>query len=753
MRYVSIGNFRLTKTHRQLYRIEGIVQGVGFRPFVYTLALRFDLKGYVLNNALGVEIDLEGSYEALCLFDEALILELPPLSRLDMVQKTSLAPAGYSTFKIHESEQGHVKSSLVLPDMSLCDDCLKELNDTNDRRYRYFFINCTNCGPRYSIIKTVPYDRPNTSMHPFVMCDACQAEYTNPLDRRYHAQPISCPKCGPNLTLKSKFGEILAVNEEAIKYLASYIEEGHIVAMKGMGGFHLMCDATHDAVVEKLRERKHRPTKPFAVMFKDINLIEEECILSPIEKKGLISLLRPVVLVKRLKNKKSVISTLVAPHIDRLGVFLPYTPLHVRLLSYLDKPIIATSANRSGEPIITQGSELCVKLCDVVDFYLDYNRDIINPSDDSVIQYIDEKPLLMRLSRGIAPLSFRTDFKDKRSILAVGAHQKNAIALYLNHQIIVSPYIGDLDNVASCELFEKVIQTFESFYDFKPDLIVCDKHPNYTSTQWAKKKQIPLISVQHHYAHILSALFEHKIDNDVLGVAWDGTGYGDDGTIWGGEFFVCNVTKYTRIAHFDPFLLLGGDASIKDIRRILASILWDVNKEEEGIEAILLRYFEAKELKSLKQLHAKKLNAPACSSIGRIFDAVALLCGCIPHVSYDGEAGLFLEHLYDESLNESYDFRLLGNKIIYKELFLEMIKDHHPSIIASKFINGLALLVVKMAESYQLPIVLSGGVFQNRTLLEKILSSNTVYPIYFPQQLPPNDGGICVGQLNYVLHL
>lgn len=743
----------MTTKHRQLYRIEGIVQGVGFRPFVYTLALRFHLNGFVLNNALGVEIDLEGSYEALNLFDKALVLELPPLARLDVVQKTSLAPVGYSTFEIHESEQGHIKSSLVLPDMSLCDDCLKELNDTNDRRHRYFFINCTNCGPRYSIIKTVPYDRPNTSMHPFVMCDACQAEYTNPLDRRYHAQPISCPTCGPSLTLKSKLGEILATNEDAIKNLAHYIKEGYIVAMKGMGGFHLMCDATRDSVVEKLRERKHRPTKPFAVMFKDTSAIEEECLLSEIEKKGLLSLLRPIVLVKRHKNTKSAISTFVAPHIDRLGVFLPYTPLHVRLFSYLNIPIIATSANRSGEPIITEGNELCVKLFDVVDFYLDYNRDIINPSDDSVLQYIDEKPLLMRLSRGIAPLSFRTDYNDERSILAVGAHQKNAIAIYLNHQMIVSPFIGDLDNVASCELFEKVIQTFESFYDFKPDVIVCDKHPNYISTQWAKKRQIPLIQVQHHYAHILSVLFEHKIDHDVLGIAWDGTGYGDDGTIWGGEFLVCNAKEYTRVAHFEPFLLLGGDASIKDIRRVLASILWDVDKEEEGIDTILLRYFEAKELKSLKQLHAKKLNAPVCSSVGRIFDAVALLCGCSPHVSYDGEGGLFLEQLYDVRINESYNFMVQDNKIIYKELFLEMVKDNHPSIIASKFINGLALLVVKMAESYELPVVLSGGVFQNRTLLEKILSLQTAYPIYFPQQLPPNDGGICVGQLYYALHL
>ena len=752
MPYALIGNFRLTTKHRQLYRIEGIVQGVGFRPFVYTLALRFSLKGYVLNNSLGVEIDLEGSFEAFENFEKTLLSELPPLARIDTLQKTTLDVIGYDSFEIHHSQEGNVKSSLVLPDMSLCEDCLRELNDPHDRRYHYFFINCTNCGPRYSIIKTVPYDRPNTSMAPFVMCEACQAEYTNPLDRRYHAQPISCPTCGPRLTLKTREGELLATNEEAIENLASYIEKGYIVAMKGMGGFHLICDATQDDVVRKLRSKKHRPTKPFAVMFPTLETIENECVIAPSEKEGLTSLLRPIVLLKRHKNHASIVSSFVAPSIDRLGVFLPYTPLHVRLLSYLKTPIIATSANRSGEPIITTEDEIVSKLFDVVDVYLDYNRDIVNPSDDSVVQYIDEKPLLMRLSRGIAPLSFRTSYQDERSILALGAHQKNAIAIYLNHQIIVSPYIGDLDNVASCALFEKVIETFEHFYNFKPDLIVCDKHPYYASTQWAKKRALPLIQVQHHYAHILSTLFEHKLDDNVLGIAWDGTGYGDDGTIWGGEFFTCNAQSYARVAHFEPFLLLGGDASIKDIRRVLASILWDSEVREDA-DALLLDYFNAQELKSLKQLHTKKLNSPLCTSVGRIFDAVALLCGAPSKVSYDGEAGLIVEQLYDSSICEAYTFVLQDGIITYKHLFLEMLHDKEPSRISSKFINGLAKLVHTLGNIYALPMVLSGGVFQNRTLLECILKEQSSYPIYFPHQLPPNDGDICVGQLYYALHL
>jgi len=742
----------LTTKHRWLYHVEGIVQGVGFRPFVYTLALRYGLCGYVLNNSLGVEIDLEGPSESLLHFEKALYDELPPLARIDTFLKNPLSPCDYTSFEIHKSEQAEVKSSLVLPDMALCDACLKELNDPHDRRHGYFFINCTHCGPRYSIIHTVPYDRPNTSMHPFVMCDACQAEYTNPLDRRYHAQPISCPQCGPRLSLKTLDGTVLAYNEDAIKALAQFIKEGAIVALKGMGGFHLICDARNETVLRTLRERKHRPTKPFAVMFPDLSALEAACELSEAEKKGILSQLRPIVLVKRSIQSAHFLSPLVAPNIDRLGVFLPYTPLHVRLLSYLNFPIVATSANRSGEPIISEASHLCEKLFGIIDVYLDYNRDIVNPSDDSVMQFIDEKPLLMRLSRGIAPLGFRTSFEDKRTILAVGAHQKNAIALYLNHQIIVGPYIGDLDNVASCELFEKVIQTFEHFYDVVPDVIVCDKHPHYASSQWAKKQAIPHIAVQHHYAHILSALFEHQLKEDVLGVAWDGTGYGDDGTIWGGEFLVCNAKTYTRVAHFEPFSLLGGDASIKEIRRILASILWDLEEEGHSVEAILLCYFEPKALKNLKHVYTKKINSPSCTSVGRLFDAVSLLCGCEGFVSFDGESGLVLEHMYDASIEDAYVFEIDEGTIRYKKLFLEMIRDEKPSLIATKFINGLAHLVCEMKQRYHLPIVLSGGVFQNRTLLEKILSLEPE-GIFFPNQLPPNDGGICVGQLFYALHL
>lgn len=732
-------------TCRVRYHIEGMVQGVGFRPFVYTLALRFGLKGFVLNNALGVEIELEGDENSLECFDKALHTSLPPLARMDVCDKSFLTPLDDTTFEIRHSEEGEIKSSFVPPDMAMCHECECELHEAHDRRYDYFFINCTNCGPRYSIIKTVPYDRPNTSMHPFIMCDACQAEYTNPLDRRYHAQPISCPNCGPTLTLKNMNDDVIAHNHDAIKQLADLIQKGHIVAMKGMGGFHLMCDATNDTTLAALRERKRRPTKPFAVMFKDIASLEDVCVLSEGEKEGVTSLLRPIVLVKRSKSPRLFLGALVAPMIDRLGVFLPYTPLHVKLFHFLRYPIVATSANRSGEPIISDAKSLREKLGDVVEYYLDYNREIINSSDDSVVQYLGKEPLLMRLSRGLAPLSFRIKTDEKRSILAVGAHQKNAIAIYLNHQMIVSPYIGDLDNIATNVLFEAMIERFKSFYDFVPELIVGDLHPNYVSTQWAKKQKLPFMQVQHHYAHILSAMCEHRLDEKVLGVAWDGTGYGVDGTIWGGEFLVCDTHGFERVASFEPFLLLGGDASIKESRRVLASILWDVNADDS-----LLAYFTPQELKSLKQLYTKKLNAPRCSSVGRLFDAVAVICGMHGRVSYDGESGLYVESLYDEAIHEAYHFTCKEGVIHYKEAFLEMLYDKEPRVIASKFINALVHLIDDIATQYSYKVVLSGGVFQNRTLVEKILELKN--HIFVSQhQLPPNDGGVCVGQLYYAL--
>ncbi len=726
------------------YSIEGIVQGVGFRPFVYTLALKYSLKGFVLNDSMGVKISLEGRISDIKNFEKDLYDKLPPLARIDNLEKTSSVLKNFNNFEITKSKNDNAKHSLVSPDFAMCDECLNEMREKNNRRYNYFFTNCTNCGPRYSIIKTVPYDRPNTSMQPFVMCKECQEEYDNPTDRRYHAQPISCEKCGPTLSLKDMQGNVISTNLDAIKGLADFIKKGHIVAMKGMGGFHLMCDATNNSTIKNLRKKKNRPSKPFAVMMKSIEDVESSCILSQSEKSRVLSNERPIVL---LKTKKNNISSLVAPYIDRLGVFLAYTPLHVKLLDFLENPIVATSANRSGEPIVTNEDDLRDKLDGVIEYYLDYNREIINSSDDSVLQIIDNKDLIMRASRGITPLSVKVKTNEKRKILAVGAHQKNAIAIFLNNQVILSPYIGDLDNIATVEAFYKTLKTFKEFYDFEPDLIVCDKHPLYESTKWAKSQNLPVVEVQHHYAHILSTMFEHDINEKVLGIAWDGTGYGDDGTIWGGEFFVCDRSNYERVAYFEPFLLLGSDASIKDIRRIVLSIILDC--EEDTVYKEFLSSFKTSELNLLKQMHKKELNSPKCSAVGRLFDMVAVLAGVCDRVSYDGESGLILESMYDKNINESYNIYLDGEVIKYKHIIKEMIKDKEPALIASKFINSLVDIVCDVSDNYSYKTLLSGGVFQNRTILEKILKrrNNTV----FQSKLPINDGSIAIGQLANIL--
>ncbi len=729
------------------YKIEGIVQGVGFRPFVYQIAKAHSLFGYVLNNSLGVEIEVEGRVEDLGLFDDDLHVKLPPLSRIDYVDKKELEPSGYVDFEIKKSSEKSAKYTLISPDMSICDDCLNELKDKNNFRYNYFFINCTNCGPRYSIIKTVPYDRVNTSMNDFVMCKKCEAQYKNPMNRRYHAQPISCPDCGPELFLKSMSGELIAKNSDAIEKLADLIKAGNIVAMKGMGGFHLICDATNDETLKKLRKRKNRPTKPFAVMFDSAENVKKSCDITSDEERAITSQQRPIVLVKKNKSFQGV-SENIAPFIDRLGVFLPYTPLHVLLLDILKIPILATSANKSGEPIVTCEEDLKDSLSGVIDYYLDYNREIVNASDDSVLQMIGDKFLMMRSSRGFTPTSFRYKSSEKRQILAVGAHQKNSIALYLNNQIILSPYIGDLDSVKSCEFFQRTLEVFKKLYNFNPEVIICDLHPNYFTTQWAKKQNKEVHQVQHHYAHILACMFEHRIDKKVLGVAWDGTGYGDDGTIWGGEFLVCDKTSYERVAYFEPFSLLGGDRSIKDIRRVALSMIFDISKNDKLNDfERFTKLFSKSELSVLKQMHKKSINAPKCSSVGRIFDAVAVFSGVCESVTYDGESGLIIESLYDWNIKESYEFYLDGNIIRYKHIFAQMLKDENPKVIASKFINALVDIFFKVSNKYDLDIALGGGVFQNRTILEKILKSANKRKIYFPQKLPINDGSIAVGQL------
>ncbi|XOB63448.1 carbamoyltransferase HypF [Campylobacterota bacterium DY0563] len=728
--------------------VKGIVQGVGFRPFVYNLAISNNLNGWVNNDDQGVNIHLEGDISSINSFLTTLENSAPPLSKIDFIQKTKTKEKNYKSFEIIKSENTSNKTTIISPDMAICDDCINDINDKNNFRYNYALTNCTNCGPRYSIIKTVPYDRCNTSMAYFEMCEDCKKEYINPTNRRYHAQPVACQKCGPKIALFNSPNQEIDSNENAIKNIASKINEGEIVAIKGMGGFHLICDASNDKVVKKLRERKNRPSKPFAVMFKDLAQIKEFAKLTKKEEEILNSKEKPITLVKTISSK---LSSQVAPNINRLGCFIAYTPLHIILFKYLNNPIIATSANLSDEPIIRHKEELFQKLGDVIDFVLDFNREIINACDDSVVQVVNEDISILRNARGYAPTALRLDKKTDKKILALGANQKATIALAFENNLILSPHIGDLNSITSMEYFERTINTFKNFYDFKPDIIVCDKHPNYESVKWAKTQDIELVQIQHHYAHVLSTMAEYKLDEEVLAFSFDGTGYGDDGNIWGGEVFIANKNKYKRINHFKYFKLLGGEKSVKEPKRVALSLLFYSFTLDEILllDIPTVKAFSQNEIKLMHTIWQKGLNAPLTSSVGRLFDAIASFSGILQVQSYEGETGLQIEMAYDKNIKEAYTYKIENENIDLSIAIKEIIKDNNKELICTKFINMLINLILDISKQYEFPIVLTGGVFQNKTLLEvvckKLEENKKRY--YYSKTIPLNDGGIAMGQV------
>jgi len=740
--------------------ISGVVQGVGFRPFVYQLADRYKLKGYILNNTAGVTIEIEGAQEVVDAFMNALQNELPPLARIDTLLSKDSTYVGHTCFEILQSETENVKSVLVSPDIAICDKCLDEMQDPGNRRYAYPFINCTDCGPRYSIIETLPYDRPNTSMHSFAMCEACRDEYTDPLDRRFHAQPISCPNCGPTLRLLDTSAKVLGEGENAIIQTVEAIKKGNIVAVKGLGGFHLICDATNTHAVAELRARKQRPAKPFAVIFSNIKTLKESADISPEEAEEITSKEKPIVIVP--KRPQSTLSDLVAPGIDRLGVFLPYTPLHHLLLETLAVPLVATSANRSDEPIIRNSSELLDKLGSVVDLVLDHDRDILNANDDSVLQMAGDEKITLRMARGYAPKSIKLPFKSTKKILAVGANQKNTITLVFDDTLIMSPYIGDLNSLEAFEYFERTLQSFKRFYDFEPEVIVYDKHPEYMTTKWAKelKTDHPLlesIEVQHHYAHLLAGMAEFQLDGEVLGFAFDGTGYGDDGTIWGGEVMIADSQHYDRIYSFAPFRLLGGEKAIKEPRRSALSLLFETYTLDEIhlLKLPLLKQFSEVEINILYHAWKQGVNAPLNSSMGRLFDAVASFADIVHVSSFEGESGLVMEQYVDERITKSFPFDIDNGIINLQPMVQAMIKMEDTKEIVSTFFNTVTEIIFQIAAMHPaLPLLFSGGVFQNKVLVEKISrrcrEENRTY--YFQNETAINDGGIALGQAWYALH-
>lgn len=649
---------------RTVININGFVQGVGFRPFVFNLAKQYSIKGYILNDNNGVTIEAEGTDKHLNMFISDLDNKKPPLAIIYEKNYYFTDPVFFNDFSIRKSNNSGKKRANILPDIATCDDCLKELFDQDNRRHLYPFINCTNCGPRFSIVKSLPYDRNHTTMRNFKMCRPCKDEYKDPYNRRFHAQPNACFSCGPEVEYISfkDNNNLNCLNGlkglDAFKLLIETIDKGGIVAVKGIGGFHLMCDAQNEETVKILRKRKNRIKKPFAVMFKDISMLSKYANLNDFEINILNSDKRPVVLVKYT----GLLAFGVTYGLKHIGAFLPYSPIHHIIFSMIDRPLVATSGNISDEPIIIGNDEAIIKLKEVADGLLLHNRDIFSRCDDSVVKIVDSFPLIIRKSRGFAPDCINLPFKLKRNVLAVGSHLKNTFAIGFKdeNKVIVSPHIGDMDNVGVIACFSKTIEDFINLYDFKPEIIISDMHPNYETTKWAKERAEKLslnyASLQHHRAHIISCMAENNInkEDEIFGISWDGTGYGDDGTAWGGEFFTGNYLDLKRAGSFRTFKLIGGDKAIKQPQRILLGLLFEIfGSEIIGIiknkKIIEMTGFSQDKIEVLFKIWKNDINSPTTSSCGRIFDAVAYLCGFQGEITYEGEAAMYLEDICGEN--------------------------------------------------------------------------------------------------------
>ena len=746
--------------------IRGVVQGVGFRPFIYKLANELKLTGYVLNNSAGVFIEAEGKESILRIFLSRIETEKPNLSIITSLEHIFLDPIGYTKFEIRNSEQNEDVSAIILPDISVCDDCLSEMLNPNDRRYLYPFINCTNCGPRFSIIESLPYDRPNTSMKIFQMCDKCKEEYENPSDRRFHAQPTACPDCGPQLFLWDETGKVLSEKQEALKKTIDLIRQGKIIGFKGLGGFQLIVDATNDEAVTKLRKRKHREEKPFALMFPTLESIKEVCEVYDTEARVLKSPETPIVLLKRkleLQILNSKISPIVAQKNPYIGAMLPYTPLHHLLMRGLNIPIVATSANLSEEPICIDEHEAIERLKGISDYYLIHNRPIVRHVDDSTVRIILNRELVMRRARGYAPLPIiineKYDSQKEKTILAVGGHLKNTIALKKGNNIFISQHIGDLSTEESNNTFKKVINDFQILYDNKPDELIGDLHPEYISTKYAMDRNEKFEQFQHHYTHIVACRFENQVKGEALGVSWDGTGYGLDGTIWGGEFFLTDDNSYKHFAQFRKFMLPGGEKAIKEPRRSLAGVLFEITGSSfvDDFSDVIENKFTAAEAGILLNMLSKKINSPITSSAGRLFDAFSSLLGICDKSNYEGQAAMMLEFAADSEEIGTYSYGIIEkDKLVidWQPITISIIndirKDVDASIISARFHNTLAKIILDITKKSEVnKVVLSGGCFQNAMLTERtinLLRENN-YQVYWHQRIPPNDGGIALGQI------
>lgn len=783
--------------------IRGAVQGVGFRPFLFRLANELRLSGWVNNTASGVIVEVEGMLAELEQFLLRLETDKPPRSFIQSCEVSWLDAVGYEDFEIRASDQSGDKTALVLPDSATCPDCLREIFDPKNRRYRYPFTNCTNCGPRFSIIEALPYDRVQTTMKSFRMCPECQAEYDNPDDRRFHAQPNACPVCGPQVELwPGDFAETspdnapepprrLAGGHDAVLAAAHVIRCGQIVAVKGIGGFHLLADARNAEAVGLLRERKRREEKPFAVMFPSLESVKGVCEVSPLEERLLQSPEAPIVLLRRrpaaIIHEPSSLSRDLAPGNPNLGVMLPSNPLHHLLMAELGFPVIATSGNLSDEPICTDELEAFERLRGIADVLLVHNRPIVRHVDDSIVRVMLDREMILRRARGYAPLpiemrSVECRARSDKTILAVGAHLKNTVALAVGEQVFLSQHIGDLETEPANQAFRRVVADLPRLYETQPEVIAADLHPDYLSTAFALERRSPtrlasdnsgnqhggletgapqVIRVQHHIAHVLSCIAENEIVLPALGVAWDGTGYGTDGTIWGGEFFLVTEAAIERVASLRPFRLPGGDAAIKEPRRTALGILYEVCGARvtdcNGLASVAA--FSAGELSGLRTMLERGLNVPWCSSVGRLFDAVASLTGLRQELRFEGQAAMDLEFaLAGVETDETYHFPLVAREgavvldwaPLIEAIIFDTKRELSIGAISAKFHNALVEAVIQVATRSDCPrVALSGGCFQNRYLTERtvVRLREEGFQPYWHQRVPTNDGGIALGQV------
>ncbi len=778
---------RKALTQRVQVNVQGTVQGVGFRPFVYRLARELGLSGWARNTRNGLVVEVEGSAEVIETFLDRLQVDAPASACIEAICTNVIPARGDSSFEIVTSTEPGERCLVIPPDLATCEDCRRELFDPQDRRFRYPFITCTQCGPRYSLLTAIPYERSNTTMAGFGLCSACRAEYESEADRRFHAEPIACSKCGPRLSLWDEEGCEIAAEEGALQRVVALLAEGLIVAVKGLGGFQLWVDAQSEEAVRRLRDRKQRADKPFAVLFPSIAATRNDCLLSSEEESLLCSPQAPIVLVR--KRQDSALAEAVAPGNPYLGVMVPATPLHHLLMASLQRPMVATSGNRSEEPIVIDEREALVRLRGIADAFLVHDRPISRPVDDSVVLVVDRTPennerdetqkrkadqIILRRARGYVPQPIRLSDglvnKAQGSILAVGGHLKNTVALLTGHRVVLSQHLGDLSTVEADKAFRQTMEDLQRLLAVKPQAIACDLHPDYRSTGVAQKLasrlSVPLVPVQHHHAHVASCMAEHQLDGEVLGIAWDGAGYGTDGQVWGGEFLIASYRQFTRFASLRSFRLLGGEAAMKAPGRSAAAALWELMGETMVHHDLPSWNMTGDQRTHLAALLRSGIASPWTTSMGRLFDTVASLTGLCAQASFEGQAAMAVQFAAEREWEtgggrvQGYPIELVTSEssdtkwmVDWRPMISTVLDDlrrgHRPELITARFHVGLAEGAVRVAQAAGLPrVVLTGGCFQNRLLLSLVRNrlKEEGFTVYSHSLVPPNDGGLSLGQ-------